>query len=106
MNEELKEALETQGTTIRNAMFRYNTAKTALEAFDAKSRNAIKADGVKRTESDTDALVTVAAGRTELAAALVIANAELEGHKVNTQCLLAHVSLVCSETAAMSRINQ
>ena len=34
------------------------------------------------------------------------AKADLEGVKTDTQCLLAHVSLVCSETAAMSRISQ
>ena len=106
MNDELKDALRNQGAVIKNAMLRFNTAKNALEAFDANTRNAVKADGVKRTEADTDAMVTVAAGRANLTAALVIAYSELEGYKVDTQCLLAHVSLVCSETAAMSRISQ
>lgn len=106
MNDELKDALRNQGTVVKNAMLRFNRAKSALEAFDANTRNAVKADGVKRIEADTDALVTVAAGRANLVATMVIAAAELEGCKVDTQCLLAHVSLVCSETAAMSRISQ
>lgn len=106
MNEELKDALMTQGERVRGAYVRATTAKNALEAFDAQSRNAIKADGVKRTEADTDALVTVAAGRVALAADVAQTAADLEGTKADTQCLLAHVSLVCAETAAMSRISQ
>ena len=106
MNEELKDALKTQGERVRTAYARAMFAKNALEAFDAQSRNAIKADGVKRTEADTDALVTVAAGRAALLEGLVKATSELEGTKVDTQCLLAQVSLVCAETAAMSRISQ
>ena len=106
MNEELKYSLTKQGMKVRVSYARYNMAKADLEKFDAQSRNAIKADGVKRTEADTDALVTVAMGRAELVETLVKAGAELEGDKVDTQCLLAHVSLVCAETAAMSRISQ
>ena len=104
MNEELKEALKERGVFTREHMLRYRTAKARLEAFDAASRNATRADGVKRTEADIDALVTVMAGRGELVSDLARADAELEGCKVATQCLLAEVSLVCSETAAMSRI--
>lgn len=106
MNEELKEALRAQGDNVRAAYARANVAKNTLEAFDAQSRNAIKADGVKRTEADTDALVTVAAGRAGLVNDVSKTAADLEGTKVETQCLLAHVSLVCAETAAMSRISQ
>ena len=106
MNEELKDALKTQGERVRTAYVRATFAKNALEAFDAQSRNAIKADGVKRTEADTDALVTVAAGRVAMVADVAQTVADLEGTKADTQCLLAHVSLVCAETAAMSRISQ
>lgn len=106
MNDAMKEALGTQGARVMGAVLRYKTAKAALEVFDANSRNAVKADGVKRTEADTDALVTVATGRSMLVDALCKSEAELEGYKTDTQCLLAHVSLVCSETAAMSRISQ
>lgn len=106
MNEELKAALTSQGTKVREAVLRAETAKSALETFDANTRISVKADGVKRTEADTDAAVTVAAGRSPLVVAAARAKADLEGVKTDTQCLLAHVSLVCSETAAMSRISQ
>ena len=106
MNEELKAALTSQGTKMREAVLRAETAKSALETFDANNRISVKADGVKRTEADTDAAVMVAAGRSPLVVAAGTAKADLEGVKTDTQCLLAHVSLVCSETAAMSRISQ
>ena len=106
MNTELKAALTSQGMKMREAVLRAETTKSALETFDANTRISVKADGVKRTESDTDAAVMVAAGRSPLAVAAGMAKADLEGVKTDTQCLLAHVSLVCSETAAMSRISQ
>lgn len=106
MNQELKDALRGQGTKVREAMIRAEASKVALDTFDANSRISVKADGVKRTESDTDAAVMVAAGRSPLVVAAGTAKADLEGVKTDTQCLLAHVSLVCSETAAMSRISQ
>ena len=106
MNQELKDALKTQGEKVRTTMLRAESAKIDLETFDANSRISVKADGAKRTESDTDAAVMVAAGRSPLAVAAGTAKADLEGVKTDTQCLLAHVSLVCSETAAMSRISQ
>ena len=106
MNTELKAALTSQGAKVREAVLRAEAAKRALEAFDANTRISVKADGVKRTESDTDAAVMVAPGRSPLAVAAGTAKADLEGVKTDTQCLLAHVSLVCSETAAMSRISQ
>jgi len=106
MNEELKTALTSQGMKVREAMIRAEASKVALDTFDANSRISVKADGVKRTESDTDAAVMVAAGRSPLVVAAGTAKADLEGVKTDTQCLLAHVSLVCSETAAMSRISQ
>lgn len=106
MNEELKAALRGQGTKVREAMIRAEASKVALDTFDANTRISVKADGAKRTESDTDAAVMVAAGRPPLVVAAGTAKADLEGVKTDTQCLLAHVSLVCSETAAMSRISQ
>ena len=106
MNEELKDALRNQGTRVREAIIRAEATKSNLDTFDANTRIAVKADGAKRTESDTDAAVTVAPGRAPLVAASGEAKADLEGVKTDTQCLLAHVSLVCSETAAMSRISQ
>ena len=106
MNEDLKDALKTQGEKVRMTMLRAESAKIDLETFDAHTRIAIKADGVKRTESDTDAAVAVAHGRAPLVTAAILGKADLEGVKTDTQCLLAHVSLVCSETAAMSRITQ
>ena len=106
MNEDLKDALKTQGKKVREAILRAETAKIDLETFDANTRIAVKADGVKRTEADTDAAVTVAQGRAPLVNAAILGKADLEGVKTDTQCLLAHVSLVCSETAAMSRISQ
>ena len=106
MNEELKAALTSQGTKMREAVLRAETAKIDLETFDANTRIAVKADGVKRTEADTDAAVAVAQGRAPLVNAAILCKADLEGVKTDTQCLLAHVSLVCSETAAMSRISQ
>lgn len=106
MNDDLKIALQSQGERMREAILRADNAKSALETFDAHSRTAIKADGVKRTEADTDALVTIVANRAAMESAMIVAKAELEGVKVDTQCLLARVSLICSETAAMSRISQ
>ena len=104
MNDELKTALRSQRDMVSGAVTRYENAKANLDRFDANARVAIKADGVKRTEADTDALVLADAKRITLEIALIEAKAELESVKVNTQCLLAEVSLVCSETAAMSRI--
>ena len=105
MNEELKGALRSQGERVRNATRRYEESKLGLDTFDANSRIAVKADGVKRTESDTDAAVMALEARSALAGEAALAKAYLEGIKTDTQCLLAHVSLVCSETAAMSRIS-
>ena len=106
MNEEVKEGLRTQPTKMFNATLRYRTAKTALERFDAASRNSVKADGVKRTEADTDAMVTVAEGRQTLAKEFAEAEAEMNATEAQTKCLLAEASLVSAETAAMSRISQ
>ena len=106
MNQELKEALRGQGAKVREAVIRAEACKVTLDTFDANTRIAVKAGGVKRTESDTDAAVMAASGRAPLVVAAGTAKAALEGVKTDTQCLLAHVSLVCSETAAMSRISQ
>lgn len=104
MNEELKDALRTRGAFTHGCTARFKSAKAQLEAFDASSRCSIKADGIKRTEADTDALVTCASGREKLVSALIEAEAELSGCQVGNQCLLAETSLVCAEVAAMSRI--
>ncbi len=106
MNQELKDALRSQGEKVRNAVLRAELTKSALESFDAQSRVAIKADGVKRTEADMDAAVITAPTREKALLPAIDSKADLEGVKTDTQCLLAHVSLVCSETAAMSRISQ
>ena len=112
MNEELKTALTSQGMKVCEAVLRAETAKSALETFDANSRCAIKAADKPAgwakapTDDDTKALVLANAGRAPLVAARIEAFADSEGVKTDTQCLLAHVSLVCSETAAMSRISQ
>jgi hypothetical protein len=104
MNEELKKTLKGQRTLVYGAMLRFRHAKTKLEGFDATARVAIRADGVKRTESDVDALVLADPKRAPLEAEYAEAEAELSAVKVDTDCLLANVSLVCSETAAMSRV--
>lgn len=106
MNEELKLALKTQGEKVRGAVARHKAAKNALEEFDANSRIAINAENPKMNLDDTKARVTVAPGRRDMTARLVLAEADAEGIDADTKCLLAHVSLVCSETAAMSRISQ
>lgn len=106
MNEELKEQLKTQGKRISVATHNYEASKQALEQFDANSRVAVRADNVKRTEADVDALVLSNVGRLPLFEQYCENKAELEGLKTDTQCLLAHVSLICSETAALSRIAQ
>ena len=105
MNEEVKLELKTQPKHVYNATLRYRDAKTALETFDAASRNTIKADGMKRTEADTDALVLVAEGRAAAARAFALAEAEMNATEAKTKCLLAEASLVSAETAAMSRIS-
>ena len=110
MNDELKTALRSQREMVSGAVLRYEDAKAKLEAFDAHSRKAIKGGdkpigwAKSPTDDDTDALILTCGGRAPLEAALIASKAELESVKVNTQCLLAEVSLVCSETAAMSRI--
>ena len=106
MNDEVKEGLRTQPKRVYDATLRYRTAKTALEAFDAASRNTVKADGVKRTEADTDAMVTTAEGRNAMTRAFAEAEAEMNATEAQTKCLLAEASLVSAETAAMSRISQ
>jgi|GEM_PF-1148997 len=106
MNEELKAALTSQGERVRNAVRRAELTKSALESFDAQSRVAIKADGLKRTEADVNAAVITAPTREKALLPAIDSKADLEGVKTDTQCLLAHVSLVCAETAAMSRISQ
>ncbi len=106
MNEGLKERLDSQGTRTRVATLAHNVAKTKLEAFDAHSRVATRADGVKRTEADTDAIVAVAHGRSGLVDAFNRAKADMDATDVETKCLIAHVSLVCAEVAAVSRISQ
>ena len=42
MNEELKAALTSQGMKVREAVLRAETAKSALETFDANNRISIK----------------------------------------------------------------
>lgn len=112
MNEELKTALDGQGKRVRDAVLRAETAKSALETFDANSRNAIKAGGIPAgwakapTDDDAKTLVLATAGRAPLVAARIEAFADSEGIEAETKCLLAKTSLVCSETAAMSRISQ
>ena len=112
MNDELKDALKTQGTRVREAVLRAETAKSALETFDANSRNAIKANGIPPgwakapTDDDAKTLVLAKTERAPLVTARIAAFADAEGIEADTKCLLAHVSLVCSETAAMSRISQ
>lgn len=104
MNEDLKSALQTQGPRMGRAIYAYETKKANLDAFDANSRIKIKSDGVKRTESETDAMVIAAEGRGPVVLDMINAKAEMEGMKTDTQCLLAHVSLVCAETGASGRI--
>ena len=106
MNEEIKQRLQSQPKAVYDATLRYREAKTALETFDAASRNTVKSDGVKRTEADTDALVLTAKGRKEQAQAFASAEAEMNAVDAQTKCLLAEASLVSAETAAMSRISQ
>ncbi len=106
MNEELKEKLRKQGKTVGEAIFRHRTAKGELARFDATARLAVKSDGMKRTEADTDAAVLADPKRASLEVELIATEAELEQVKTDTQCILAEVSLVCAETAAMSRISQ
>jgi len=106
MNDGLKEKLHGQGKLVGDSILRHKTAKAALATFDAHSRTAVKADGVKRTEADTDAAVLTTANRVSVEQAAIVAEAEMEATKTDTACLLAEVSLVCSETAAMSRISQ
>lgn len=112
MNEELKTALDTQGKKVREATFRAETAKSVLETFDANSRGIIKTAGTPPgwakppTDDDTKALVLVQPGRAALVTERIATMADAEGIEADTKCLLAHVSLVCSETAAMSRISQ
>lgn len=104
MNDAVKKALKEQSVDVGAAVSHYKTAKAALDKFDANTRKAIKADGVKRTVDEVDALVLLAEGRDALVEAVNAAEAVYEATKTGTQCLLAEVSLVCSETAAMSRI--
>ena len=112
MNDELKEALLGQGKRVREATLRAETAKSALETFDANSRNAIKAGGnppgwtKAPTDDDTKALILLQPGRAALVTERIATTADADGIEADTKCLLAHVSLVCSETAAMSRISQ
>ena len=106
MNTELKERLRAQPRKVYEASARYRAAKTELETFDAASRVAVKADGVKRTEADTDALVLMAKGRGDIVKKFVLAEADMNGAETQTKCLLAEASLVSAETAAMSRISQ
>jgi len=106
MNDEIKTQLDNQGNKIRVAFLRCDTSKAGLDAYDAQTRNRVRADGVKRTEADIEALVISDLDRPGLLSMYLEAKAEYEGAKVETQCLLAKVSLVCSEIAAASRIAQ
>ncbi len=106
MNDELKDALRMQGPRTIGAIKRFEHDKKELEKFDANTRGKIRGDGVKRTESDVDAMILLEPGRDVLADAFADSKANLEGAKADIQCILAEVSLVCSETAAMSRIAQ
>ena len=103
-NEDLKLALQRQGGRIRTVTQAYDTAKSALENFNANTWAAGRADGVKRTESDLDAYVRLAKGHAELESALIAAKADLDAVKTEIQCLLSQVALTCSEIAAASRI--
>lgn len=104
MNEELKVALQSQGPRMAAVVGQYETAKNALETFDANSRIKVKADGVKRTESEVDAMVQVVDGRPPLVEAMIAAKAALEGVKTDGMCLISHVGLICAETGAAGRI--
>lgn len=103
-NDELKLALQGTGKEVYAATRQYGTAKSALKLFDANTRVAVKADGVKRTEAETDALVLIAQGRAPLDSELIEAEAALAGVKTDAENLLALASMACAETAAMSRI--
>lgn len=110
-SEELKEALSIQGKRTRDASLRARTAKTALDKFDAESRCAIKKGGIPEgwskapTDDDTKALALLAKGREQLAQVNDEMQAENDGIEAETKCLVAHASVVCAETAAMSRIS-
>ena len=103
-NDEIKLALQGQGGKVYASTLAYGEAKSALKLFDANSRVAVKADGVKRTEAETDALVLTAEGRGPLEKALAEAEAALAAVKSDSENLLALASMACAETAAMSRI--
>lgn len=106
MNEDIKTRLDNQPEAVRGAFLRADNTKSQLELFDANARIAAKADGQKRTEADVDALVCVTPGRSTLVGANSTAKADYEGIKTDTQCLLAKVSLICTETAACARVAQ
>lgn len=111
MNDELKDALRTQGEKVRNATRRYEAGKVALDRVKGAIRGAVRESRASANlkplnEADTDAMVAADSTKTPIEDALVEAKADLEAVKADGECLLAHVSLVCSETAAMSRISQ
>ena len=106
MNEELKTRLETQGKRTRDTTLRYKNTKGKLEDFDALSRISIKAANKGMNLDDTKANIRGAVGRAALTNEAAVAEADLAGVDTDTKCLIAQVSLVCSETAAMSRISQ
>ena len=91
MNEELKDVLDAQGKRVRDAVFRAETAKSALETFDANSRNTIKASGIPPgwakapTDDDTKTLVIAAAGRAPLVAERIATMADAEGIEAEPQ---------------------
>ena len=104
--EETRARLIGQRALVYGAMMRFENAKAKLDAYDAGARVKIRADGVKRTESDVDAMVISDPQRAPLEAEMIASKAEMESLKVDTQCLLAQASLDCAEVAAMSRISQ
>ena len=106
MNEAIKERLQGQGQKMGEAHFRFKTAKADLARFDAAARIAVKGDGAKRTEADTDAAVLVDPKRAPLESAAIMTEAEKESVETDTKCLLAEAGLVSAEVAAMSRISQ
>ena len=106
MNEEIKEKLRGQGKKVGEAYFRFKTAKADLARFDASTRVAVKADGVKRTEADMDAVVSIDPKRGPLERAAIVTEADKEAFDTDTKCLLAEAGLVSAEVSAMSRISQ
>lgn len=106
MNETLKEQGHNLAKKTRDCFARYKHAKNKLATYDANTRITGRTDGSKRTEKDLDAYVAVDEGRSELLSDLVEFEADWEAVQVETKVVIAEMSLVCTETAANSRISQ